>query len=164
MDRPRKILRDNIHSITDTMIRKFAKQSGITQKYNLSSEIFDEFRNWAFIFLKQFCKNNAETKTSRYFLDPKDINFDNYDFDKQEIYDQMIHSLPFKRLIIECFQNAEIFGCLFSKEGLHSLEHQFCDKSIDFFTRVMQHKDNTDQSKLVSLQNIKDIRQTYYNE
>ena len=57
MDRPRKILRDNIHSITDTMIRKFAKQSGITQKYNLSSEIFDEFRNWAFIFLKQIYIN-----------------------------------------------------------------------------------------------------------
>lgn len=161
MERPRKILRDNIYSVTDTMIRKFAVKSGITEKYKLANGIFDEFRNWAHLMLKAYCKQNAETKKSRYLLDPKDLDFVEYDAELRQEYDEIVHMLPFKRLIIECFQDSNIYDALISKDGLYCMTHYFCDKSIEFFTKVKDYKDANDTSKLVSVDNMQRVAQTY---
>lgn len=153
------MMRDNIHSINSPMIKRFASAAGMTSerhqhyKFNI---IFDAFKTWAYQMLKTFVANYIEHKSSKYYLDPKDINFG---FDIEHANDDhynMIQILPFKRLMLEIHQQVMNDKHLnlhvdisFSSNGFYMMVCYFVGKSIEFFTVLKQRMDAVGR-KLVS--------------
>lgn len=153
INRQRRILRDNIYGVSNTITKHFVHR---IENCSVSGGIQSSFRDWTFKFLDHYIqlmcteedhgrKILTETDLKTHMIVPtEDIESPSYKIMPLE---------PFNRLVKEVAQkydkqNGEYKPFTVSKEGIKQLKYFWIDHSLNLFSTAIHNMHSNKRSRL----------------
>ena len=152
-NRHKRVYKDTKEGITKPLIRRFANAGGLLENYELSSDVYDAFRNWASGFLEAFLEPLYSKANLKLYLDPSDLNVNiEYKYGSYHEYEIIIQYGIFDRLMRERLQNLvnQEINYKLSKKGLLLMRHYFVENSIDLFSKIKTYMDTTKEKRVTT--------------